>query len=317
MYEIIKNIRFIKAKHKLDQATVVATIFKTVGSSYRKQWTQMVVAEDMTYEGALSGGCVEREVLRQSNKLFFTKGRAQFEYDGTEKLGCKGRIWVCLEYLKPEDAVKVCDKVIKAHEDRAPFIHGIGDDGNPYTYFIIDDEVITFNKVYDENDHHVVREVLPQKRIIIIGGEFDSFILARSAQLSGYDVHLIVYKDYVKPSYLPEYKITRVTDGDIVDYCRWDQQTALILMTHSMDRDYSYLNKLLDQPLGFIGALGPLNRREELINRCQVEMDLSDDMISRLMAVKGPVGININARTPEEIAISILAELITVFNSGY
>jgi xanthine dehydrogenase accessory factor len=317
MYEIIRNIRFIKSKVENDQATVIATIFKTVGSSYRKQWTQMVVAEDMTYAGALSGGCVEREVLRQANKLFYSKGRAQFEYDGTEKLGCKGRIWVCLEYLSKETAPVICEKVEKAHRERNRFIHGIGDDGNPYTYFNIDGEVFPFNGKYEKEDHHLTREILPQNRLVIVGGEFDSFILARTAQWSGFDTHLVVYKDYVKPSYNPSYQINRIGSEQISDYCRWDERTALILMTHSMERDYTYLNQLLNQPISFIGALGPSNRKDELIQRCKEEMDLNSEMMKRLMKLKGPVGIHIEARTPEEIAVSIVSELIQEFNTNY
>lgn len=314
MYEIIRNIRFVKSKSLQGQGTVIATIFKTVGSSYRKQWTQMVVAEDMTYEGALSGGCVEREVLRQANKLFFTKGRSQFEYDGTEKLGCKGRIWVCLEFLEKDRGLKLCEVVEKVHRERTAFTHGIGDDGNPYTYFAIDNNIYSFNKSFDPNDDHITRVVKPQNRVVIIGGEFDSFILARTTQWAGFDTHLIVYKDYVKPSFDPSYTINRVQSDDIGQYCSWDDKTALILMTHSMERDYSYFVQLLSQPLIYVGALGPKDRRQELLEKCKKNIDLTPPKKVQLDKLKGPVGIDINARTPEEIAISIVSELIEVFN---
>ncbi|NNF32763.1 MAG: hypothetical protein HKN68_01555 [Saprospiraceae bacterium] len=317
MYEIIRNIRFIKSKNLQGLGTVVATIFKTVGSSYRKQWTQMVVAEDMTYEGALSGGCVEREVLRQANKLFFTNGRSQFEYDGTEKLGCKGRIWVCLEFLSKDRALGLCEVIEKVHKERTSFTHGIGDDGNPYTYFNVNNKIFSFNKIYDPADAHITRVVKPQNRVVIIGGEFDSFILARTTQWAGFDTHLIVYKDYVKPSFDPTYRISRVPYDDIKKYCNWDDRTALILMTHSMERDYSYLRELMEEPLYFIGALGPKDRRDELLMKCRKEINLNQKVESQLEKLRGPVGIHINAMTPEEIAVSIVSEMIQEFNKDH
>ena len=314
MYEIIRNIKFIQSKTERGQSTVIATIIKTEGSSYRKKWTQMVVAEDMTYEGALSGGCVEREVLRQSNKLFFTKGRSEFEYDGTEKLGCKGRIWVCLEYCPVEVAKPLCQAVMNAHHQRITFDHGVGKSTQSYTYFRIEDEVYSFNAPYQSVEIIEERKVHPQNRLVIIGGEFDSFILARTAQWSGFDTHLLVYKDFVKPTYAPDYKIRKVSTADVIQYVKWDERTALILMTHSMARDFSYLEKLIHHPISFIGALGPRNRREELIEKCKENTSMSGVAKERLMKLRGPVGVQIQARTPEEIAVSIVSELILHFN---
>ena len=314
MYEIVRNVRFIQAKTERKQSTVIATIINTEGSSYRKKWTQMVVAEDMTYEGALSGGCVEREVLRQSNKLFYNKGRFEFEYDGTENLGCKGKIWVCLEYLSVERARSICEIIEQAHKRRETFHHGIAKNESSYTFFRVGDEVYPFNASFNPDEIVEERKVPPQTRLVIIGGEFDSFILARTAQWSGFDTHLLVYKDFVKPSYSPDYKIRKVSSTDVIRYTKWDDRTALILMTHSMARDFTYLEKLIHLPVGFIGALGPKNRREELIEKCKDSVPMSPEAISRLNALRGPVGLHIHARTPEEIAVSIISELIEFFN---
>jgi xanthine/CO dehydrogenase XdhC/CoxF family maturation factor len=313
MYELIRNIKFIRKKKNEDKSCVMATIIRTEGSSYRKKWTQMVVASDMSYEGALSGGCVEREVLRQASKLFFNKGVSVFEYDGTENLGCKGRIWVALEYIHESHIDQLIQLVEQAHKDRKSIVQGLMADDSRI-YYRYKGQVVSLSPLGKEITDHDYRFILPQNRLVIVGGEFDSFILARMAQWSGWDTHLIVYKDYVKPNYKPEYHIRKVIAEDIEQAIGWDDRTALILMTHSIHRDYTYLIRLLKYNLGYLGALGPLNRSEELKEKCKTEMDTSDSIIlENLNKLKGPVGINIKAATPEEIGISILAELIQVF----
>ena len=316
MYEIIRNIVFIEQATANGKACVMATIVRTEGSSYRKKWTQMVVAEDMTYEGALSGGCVEREVLRQSNKLFYTKGNSIFEYDGTETLGCKGRIWVALEYIHQDCIPDLTTTVKKAHEQRIDLEQGISYDDIPNTFFKDEDNIIQLNrKALIDVSKAEIRKVSPQNRIVIVGGEFDSFILARTAQWTGFDVNLVVYKDYVKPPYEPDYKILRCLPEQFEKAFNWDERTVLILMTHSLNKDFQFLNTVINQDLAYIGALGPRNRRDEMIAKFKDStIKITAKGKINLSNLKGPVGLGIQASTPEEIAISIIGELILILS---
>ncbi len=95
MFELLKNILFAVDQAKLGNPVCWATIIKTEGSSYRKMWTQMVIAQNMTFEGALSGGCVEREVVRRCNKLFYNKKTSSSNTMGRQTWDAKERCGSC------------------------------------------------------------------------------------------------------------------------------------------------------------------------------------------------------------------------------
>ena len=118
MYELLRLIDFADAKSREGKQLALATIIHTIGSSYRKEGTQMIIADDLTYEGALSGGCVEKEVLRQSLNVFPSKQNVVFEYDGRYKLGCNGRIYILVEYLEKPVFEEINSRIRNYHQNR-------------------------------------------------------------------------------------------------------------------------------------------------------------------------------------------------------
>lgn len=315
MYELIKNLKFAAQKAIQGQSVVFATIIKTEGSSYRKMWTQMVIAQNLTYEGALSGGCVEREVVRRCNKLFFSKENIIFEYDGTENLGCKGKMWILLEYVEAKTILILEDKIGQDHQNRSAIPQLISyteDLSTGYSSFYSGEHEVVLSEDSEESQLQFHRKIPPQVQLLIIGGEFDSFILARQAKWTGFATTLVVSKDYKKPDYNPEYNITFALPGQLAEKVTVDEHTAIVLMTHSIKKDMDYLEDILPLDYGYLGVLGPKNRKYDMIARYK-EAGKSA-YLDKLEEVYGPVGIYIYAKTPEEIGISILSEIIQEFN---
>ena len=89
-----------------------------------------------------------------------------------------------------------------------------------------------------------------------------------------------------------------------------DSQTAVMVMNHSYAKDLKCLLVLTDMGPAYLGLLGPGNRRERLFNELmERKPDLEAEFLEQ---VHGPAGLNIGAETPQEIAVSILAELLSV-----
>ena len=86
-----------------------------------------------------------------------------------------------------------------------------------------------------------------------------------------------------------------------------------MMMSHSYVKDLKYLSEILETETSYIGLLGPSKRKEKLLNELIEHNDsLSESFFDKIY---GPSGINIGAETPQEIAISILAEILSVIRN--
>lgn len=315
MHELLRLLDFIEARHHLGQSLIMATIVSTKGSSYRKAGTQMAIAEDFSYEGHLSGGCVEKEVLRQCEVVFRTGKSVEFEYDGTYRLGCKGIIAVCLEPIFTDAIAPMTEMIRRAHTERRRLELEISSSDadscvTAYSYldkkvFINADESVLTGKVRNIS-------ILPTRQLFVIGAEFDARILANMAALTGFETTQVVHQHFPLEDQPAGYTISAIEADALIDTHTLDQHTAVILMTHSYAKDLRYLvNVIQQQSLGYLGVLGPSQRKEDLIIDLIEKFNITDPDL--LESLRGPIGLRIGSKTPEEIAVSIVAELVQVF----
>lgn len=315
MYELLKLIGFADVKLREGKALALATIIHTIGSSYRKQGTQMIIAEDLSYEGALSGGCVEKEVLRQSQPVFASKDNVVFEYDGRYKLGCNGRIYIVVEYLNQDTFYKLSERIRHYHESRRSFALRIARTVAPEKAHIAYDfggELITISSREGTAEGWIDEDVVvrPQFQLVIIGGEYDSTALANMAANAGIRTFLIV-KESLPHRLSPRVSSMYVLPEVLSSRIRFDEQTAIVIMTHSLSKDMSYLKELMKVPSCYLGVLGPDHRKKTVLNDLMsMDENAFFEYQDKLEELRGPVGLNIGAVTPEEISVSILAEVI-------
>lgn len=319
MYELKKLIDFANKKSGEGKQLCLATIIKTVGSSYRKTGTQMVVADDLSYKGALSGGCVESEVLRQSEKVFEKNCNVIFEYDGQYKLGCNGKIYILIEPLSHFKLTAFSEQFYRHYKNRIPFEINISKDRqllHASVCFSFAKEKISISELVEDHeyDDNVLLAVNPQYQLIIVGGEFDSVHLADLAALTGYKTHLIVKESFTcTPS--PSVTAAFYQPGELCETIKFDRQTAIVLMTHSLSKDLNYLMELIKVPFCYMGILGPPHRKDRILTNLMNQNEaLFLAYADKIENIHGPVGLDIGGKTPEEISISILGEIISVFN---
>jgi xanthine/CO dehydrogenase XdhC/CoxF family maturation factor len=86
-----------------------------------------------------------------------------------------------------------------------------------------------------------------------------------------------------------------------------DSRTVAVVMTHSYSQDLNFLKSLAAEPLAYLGILGPRNRSEQLL------LDAGIDA-AKVPSLHGPVGLDIGADGPEQVALSIIAEIQATIN---
>jgi len=260
---------------------------------------------------------VEKEVIRPCTSVFDTGEKRLFTYDGQYRLGCKGVIYILLEKFERTDAQLWTQHTRVFHEQRKSIGQqislGEGDDFS--THYTFGKSTIRLSSLQTELQENTHRFIFPQRQLIIVGSEHDSGQLALIAAHSGFFVQRIVGKSFPIPAHKALPKTLCIQPQDLSQHLHLDTQTALVLMTHSLSTDFNYLQYILPHQLKYLGVLGPPQRKEELLNNFMEKFpEQSFDYIDQIESIYGPIGFHIGGRTPEEIAISVLAEIIAVFN---
>ncbi|WP_281299191.1 XdhC family protein [Flavobacterium limnophilum] len=312
---------FVKANKK-GLKTVMATLVALEGSSYRKPGVRMLVLEDGTMTGALSGGCVEKEILKQSESVFQTNQPKMMTYDGRYRLGCEGTLYILIEPFLPDDALIL--EFEKALEQRKAFQittsysrqEGVNDDWGSFITFDTDNG-FGFSKTTKREEKGsgasliFEQQLEPCFRLVIVGAEHDAVQLCLSASILGWEVVIITTAANPKTAldFPGIHQLLKVEPNEL-QLNGANQHTAIVLMTHSYAKDLQYLMALKETRPAYIGLLGAMKRGQKLINDFVEHHPLVEEDF--LDTIHGPAGLNIGAQTPQEIAISICSEILAV-----
>jgi xanthine/CO dehydrogenase XdhC/CoxF family maturation factor len=307
---------YLKAKNT-DIRCVLATVVDLDGSSYRKPGVRMLIREDNLMIGAVSGGCVEKEVLFQAQTVFKTQTTKLMTYDGRYRLGCEGILYILIEPFVPsETLVKEFNKVIENRQSfvlRTSYQKEYGDLPSYGTFINLHTQSFSFNDSTAEQvaAKYFKQTMPPCQRLLLIGGEHDAVQLAHFGLSMGWEVHVAVTpKEDKNLNDFPGIDTLLSYEPENFPVAGIDKNTAILLMTHSYVKDLKYLTVLKNSKPAYLGILGPTKRREKLLSALlEDDLDINMDFIER---IHGPAGLHIGAETPQEIAISILAEILTV-----
>lgn len=300
--------------------TVLATVVDLDGSSYRKPGVRMLLVENGDMIGAVSGGCVEKDIARNAVSVFEDGKAKMMIYDGRYRLGCEGILYILIEAFDPTQAF--VDSFYKCLEKRQDFgfyseyrkeegvFSGIGSyikfEKNQSYYFR--KKSIAVN---DTDNLHFVQKMRPCFRLMIFGAEHDAVQLCKYAALNGWEVTVISGPLESKTIInFPGATAFYAAAPDSVALDNIDDQTAVVIMSHNYANDLKFLIELKDANPAYVGLLGPARRRDKLLSEL---MEYYPDVSEQFMDnIHGPAGLNIGAETPQEIAISILSEVLTV-----
>lgn len=277
----------------------------------------MLIMDDGRMIGAVSGGCVEKEIFRQSESVFRTGIPRVMTYDGRYRLGCEGVLYILIEpFDPPPDFFKSFGEVLeKRAEFRIVSYYGRQDTpGEQFgSLFLSAAGKSPLRKGYTAAaDTPSFGETLePCFRLMILGSEHDAVQLCSFASLAGWEVDIVASPAEEKNvSDFPGARQLIHTLPESFDAGQIDHQTAVVLMTHSYVKDLKFLLQLKDSRPAYLGLLGPAARREKLLNEFLEHCpEVSEEFFGN---INGPAGLNLGAETPQEIAIAVLAEILTV-----
>lgn len=321
-FEFKNCINSFKIANKKGLKSVMATLVALEGSSYRKPGVRMLLAEDGTMTGALSGGCVEKEILKQSESVFHTNQPKMMTYDGRYRLGCEGTLYILIEPFHPdEELMQAFDKSLA---ERNPFqiktIYakqlGINDHwGSSITF----DKKNWFgfsktaNREPEGSSTALVfeQQLQPCFKLILVGAEHDAVQLCLMASVLGWEVVIIAPAASSKTTLdFPGLHQLLKQEPNSLRLNEVNQHTAIVLMTHSYAKDFQYLTALKDtQPL-YIALVGARKRGQSMLNDLVEQHPEVDEGF--LDKIHSPAGLNIGAETPQEIAMSICSEILSI-----
>ena len=173
-------------------------------------------------------------------------------------------------------------------------------------------------KSYQQNDHTFnafLSFISPPISLVIVGAGNDAIPLQSIAETLGWEVTIVDGRHtYAKVErFSSACQIIVSKPEKVLQQIPIDEKTVFVLMTHNYNYDYAILKALLGKNIHYIGALGPKKKLDNMITDLKAENIFLDERQKNILY--GPVGLEIGAETPAEIALSITAEIMSVMNN--
>ncbi len=297
----------------------LATVVKTWGSAPRPVGAQLVVDAEMAFEGSVSGGCVEGAVILEAVDAmgdgacrvlsFGVSDDTAFEVG----LACGGQIEVMVEPIGVGKGPSVDElkALVEARAARRPVVWEV--DTETWARRLIErdraDEATEtlFRNDKSSREGAVFRGVHnPPLRLVIVGAVHIAQPLVQMARMAGYDIVLSDPRDsFASAERFPDETFLEGWPDEALAAYGLDTRTAVVTLSHDPKIDTPALQTALASEAFYIGALGSTRTHAKRVAALQ-EAGVSDAAIAR---IDGPVGLDIGAASPAEIAVSIMGEM--------
>ena len=286
----------------------IATVVQTWGSSPRPIGSWLAIREDGQVVGSVSGGCVEDDLIRRVQTEILTRNTPELVIYGVSKeeaarfgLPCGGTLRLLVE-PSPEQAV--LEEILKGIESHQIILRRVDlGSGKSTLYPGSREDGFSFGESEMQTSYG------PRWRMFVIGAGQLSLYVANFALASDFDVIVIdPREEYTEGLSQEGIQFIKGMPDDVMQELGIDSHTAIVALTHDPKIDDLALIDALQSNAFYVGALGSytntLKRKERLR-----EFNVSTEQLERL---HGPVGLEIGALTPPEIAVSVMAEVIAV-----
>lgn len=292
--------------------SVLATLVTVEGSSYRRPGARLVALSDGTRIGSISGGCLEEDVIARADRVRRTGTAEVVVYDTTSEndlvwgvgLGCHGIVRVLLEKLPPKPSwiASLADN-FRSRRHTPLAVRHRGDDPARFGTQLAGGHE-------SAEDPNVFLDVIqPPTSLILFGAGDDAQPLVRVAKELGW--HVTVADP--RPAFATAERfpaadaLMAAPANQLVSRLAPGPDVLAVVMTHHYVHDVPLLGDLLSRPLAYLGLLGPKKRAEKILSDLAAQgMVITPDVRRRLHA---PVGLDLGADTPEQVALAILAEM--------
>jgi xanthine dehydrogenase accessory factor len=334
----------VKSWLESDQSIALATVIKTWGSSPRPVGAGMAVNQSGEIAGSVSGGCVEGAVIQAAKEVINDQVSTRLRFGVADDeawevgLACGGEIEV---FIRPYSRAQLV-LYEQAYQAKKGFCSILPLSINASTVnneiIIIDDgselllpdyldqdsdikseikqilssgrsEIIKYMGI--EVEEIFIQVVPPPKKLIIVGGVHIAIPLVNLAEQVGFEITVIdprrlfgTEERFPGVSVIPEWPSSAFEKVQITD------STAIVMLTHDPKIDDPALKIALNSTAFYVGALGSRKTHKKRLERLRSEGITG----SKLKKIHAPIGLDLGGGSPPEIAISIMSEIIQVWN---
>ena len=292
-------------------AAALATVVHVHGSAYRHEGAKLLVGADGTIVGNVSGGCLEQDVREVARRVLATGQAERRQYcSGRDEIaawdlgvGCEGTVELLVAPVR--DAYSA-ERVAIAQQ--RPFAVEVPMDG-PSDDRRIREGVATPGLVTDgEGREWFVDAFLPPQQLLVCGAGDDAMPLARLAVATGFRVVVTDRRPGLLTSerFGDDVALRLAQPRDVAVECAAGPDTFAVVMTHHYADDGSYLAALRTTTVPYIGMLGPRQRTERMLAAAE-GIEPGDDR-----RIHAPAGLDIGTDGAEQVALSIIAEIMAV-----
>ncbi|HTU46594.1 MAG TPA: XdhC family protein [Bryobacteraceae bacterium] len=314
MREIDQILDLWAHSERAGESAVLATVVRTAGSSYRLPGARLLLTRTGQRAGSVSGGCLEDDLVKKAWWLT-ESGPVIRRYDTTPDgeiaaaygLGCNGIIHVLLERVTPGHA-EILDllREVRATRCARTIAHVLEPAARAGERILLDSpDALGLHDV-----QAFVETLAPPVHLLIFGAGDDAVPLADLAKFVGWRVS--VYDG--RAHYARKEKFPRVDElivrppAESAANVPIDPWTVAVLMSHSYRQDLEALRELSTKPLRYLGILGPRKRSSELLANAGL------DPVRLTPALHSPMGLDIGADGPHQVALAVIAEIQATLN---
>lgn len=333
----------IEAAWAEQKQVALATVVRVIGSAYRREGAKMLVREDGGSACMISGGCLEQEMIEIAMQIL-AKGKPErtvFDYDEEKTWwpGCGGTVEVWVEPMEQGNTLhrwlessagsepSVLATVIAGGEGRIwlnddgsltgqiqpPELHGqvlriagqmMGGTSRPTTRYVQEAEVF-----FDVSS--------PTPELVLFGAGHDTKPMANQALVLGFDVTVVDAREDLLRGFEGCQTIQAAHD-EYASKVSLTPRQNVIVMNHHLDIDRKALRFALESPAQYVGVLGPRNRLEKIL--AALKNEGFEPNPSQLARMRNPIGLDIGAESPEEIALAAMSEIVALqrgFKGGF
>jgi xanthine dehydrogenase accessory factor len=306
----------------------VCTVVRTWGSSPRPAGSQLVVNERGEFSGSVSGGCIEGAVITAALGVLADPAHAPrlLDFGVTNDmawevgLACGGQVQVFVEAARPE-LVASLQEALRA---RRSVVLVTALPGGEQRLVYVDDAPEVEPRILDaartaarrdqaaaietaEGGALFVQPFCAPVRLVLIGAVHIAQPLAKMAALAGLEVTVVDPRTaFSTEARFPGVTLLPIWPGPALARLAPDRRTAIVTLTHDPKLDDPALEAALRSEAFYVGSLGSGKTHASRLSRLRGR-GFSEAEVAR---IRGPVGLPIGARSPAEIAVSILAQVI-------
>ena len=337
--ETARILERVAALWRAGKDAAVATVVHIAGSAYRRPGARMLVEPDGLMLGGVSGGCLEADVREVALTVLKQGAPRLLHYDTGEDdqvvwglgLGCNGTTEILVQPLTSEADRETVETLRELLEGEAPFVVStivagacgagrtlvtrpgggiIGSSGDAALDRAVaraaSEQMALQETIFHElRGARVFTEVfVPPPHLVICGAGDDAMPLAALAAGIGFRITVVDHRAaYLTAERFPAARLHQARPEDGSAGLPAGPNTYVLIKMHSLAHDRAWLQSFLATEAAYVGVLGPRARTDKMVT------DLGAGKLERVF---GPVGLDLGAEGPDQVALSIVAELLAV-----